>query len=523
MFRQLIFPAAIVVIALVGIGSFLVNTEKSNNAVAEKKDLPPSISELQPELTLNEREQQLNDINLILASRVPQFTGGTPDKTRLTETPWLDPALDDIYQQLRNLKLSIRFPYDDETFAIWVGNPYKIVNGKKVYEHSEVLKKAVPLINQLPFPVRIWFYGTRDESNPELGECIESLASVSKLGGIKFSYCRINEQGYKALQTLPNLTNLEILRSFLTDAGFNQIVQNKKIRRLHTTFGNQKISSQTVDKITELPELENLKLVVTLDPQSTSSFWKKLSACETLVDLDVDCGSVTRKMLVNFLKEGDHQRLHKWRISGVFPQKELANTLALAPNLEDLHLPSGSMTDTSYLLEQLSKHQPHMRSLSIGWSGGENYLKGDDARTALSQLARFPNLETFFVPIQLPDPEALQPLIRLRYLEDFYCKNLNLNQATLLELAQMPSLRKLTVDSLEFGQEAAHILPWLSNVEQIEINNPTTLTDARLSLLATMPHLTELKWCDITLKEPIPLTDKARSRFQYINFDVCKK
>lgn len=523
MFRQLILPTAVVVIALAGIGTFLVNTEKSNNAIAEKKTTISTLSELEPDSALKEQEQQLIDINLILASRVPGIANGIPQQAQQAATPWLDPALDDIYQQLENLKLSIRFPYDEETFAIWVGNPYKVVKGKKVYQHSEVLKKAIPLINQIPFPVRIWFYGTRDQSNPELGECIESLADITNLGGIKFSYCRINERGCAALRTLPNLTNLEILRSSLNDAGFNQIVQNKKLRRLHSTFGTQKISSKTVEKVTELPELQNLKLIVSLDPQSAASFWKKLAACKNLVDLEVDCGSVTRKIMVDFLKKGDHKKLQKWKIYGIFPRKELANALALAPNLEDLHFPSGSLSDTSYLLEQLSKHHPHMKSLSIGWSGGENFLKGDEARTALSQLARFPHLETFFVPILLPDPEALQPLTRLRYLESFYCKNLNLNQATLLELAQMPSLRKLTVDSLEFGQEAGHLLPWLSNVKQIEINNPTTLTDARLSLLATMPRLTEMKWCDIGIKEPIPLSETARSRFQYINFNVCEK
>lgn len=522
MVRQFIYPVAAVLIALAGIGGFLVNSEHPQNAVAEKEVTIQPGSQVESGSVLKEREQQLNDINLILASRVPQLSEQKFKQPPVEQTPWLDPALDDLYQQIRNQKLSIRFPRDEEKFAIWVGNPVSIIDGKEVFQHTEALKKAIPLINQLPFPVKIWFYGTRDESNPKLGECVELLEGVSNLSAIKFSYCQLDERGYAALGKLSNLTDLEILYSNLDEVGLEQILQNKKLRRLSAHFGTRKISSQALGKVAELPVLETLKVIVSLEQKEVAGFWKKLTTCSNLVSVEVDCGWMNQKMLVDFLKKGDRQKLREWKIYTECPRKELANALALAPNLEVLRVPSGNTLETSYLLEQVSKNHPRIRALAIGWESGA-HLQGDQARKALSLLACFPNLEKFQVPITLPEPKALQPLTRLSQLESFYCRDLNLDQQTLLQLAQMPGLKKLKVGALKFGRESAHILPWLSNVEQIEIIDPTTLTDERLTLLATMPRLAKLKWCDIAITEPVPLSDEARSRFQHIKFDVCEK
>lgn len=526
MFRQLIWPVVAVIIALAGIGGFLANSEKSNRAIAEKEVkeeiTEQVISRAPAQPKFNKRELRLDDINLILASRISQLSQPKVKPSQKVDTPWLDPSLDGIYQQLRNQKLSIRFPTEEESFAIWVGNPMEIVNGKKVYQHTAVLKKAVPLINQLPFPVRIWFYGTRDQSNPELGECIETLSGISKLGGVKFSFCRINERGYTALRNLSHLTNLEILHSNLNDAGLEQIVQNKNLRRLHLNFGSTKVSESVLGKVPSLPELEDLKIVASLEPNEVALFWGKLASCGTLVCLEVDCGSITENLMIDFLKGPHRERLRQLKIIELFPRKKLVDALVYVPNLELFKIPSGTSSDMIYLLQQLSKHQTRLKSLSIGWDSGD-HMNGDQARDALGLLACFPNLEDFHVPITLPEPAALQPLTRLTHLKSFYCQNFNLDQKTLLLLAQMPSLKSLTVDSLEFGQESAHVLPWLSNLNQLELRDPVTLTDERLSLLATIPHLSKLTWCDIAIKEPIPLTEEARARFQYIKFDVCGK
>lgn len=522
MIRQFVYPLAVVLIALAGIGGFLVNSEHSQNAIAEKEVTVPTESQVESGAVLKAREQQLNDINLILANRVPHLSAQHSQQAPVKQTPWLDPALDGLYQQIRNQKLSIRFPRKGESFAIWVGNPVEIVDGKKVYQHAEALKKAIPLIKQLPFPVKIWFYGTRDQSNPELGECVELLEGVSNLNAIKFSYCRLDERGFAALGNLSNLTDLEILYSNVDDAGLEQILKNKKLRRLNVHFGTRKVSSQALGKVTELPALEDLKVIISLEQKEVAGFWKKLTTCSNLVAVEVDCGWVNQKMMVDFLKKGDRQKLRKWKIYSECPREEFANALALAPNLEVLRVPSGTTLETSYLLEQVSKNHPRMRVLAIGWESGK-HLQGDQARKALSLLARFPHLQKFHVPISLPEPKALQPLTRLSQLESFYCRDLNLDQETLLQLAQMPGLKKLKVGALKFGRESAHTLPWLSNVEQVEIIDPTTLTDERLTLLATMPRLAKLKWCDIAITEPVPLSDEARSRFQHIKFDVCEK
>ncbi|MFH1301669.1 MAG: hypothetical protein ABIK07_11465 [Planctomycetota bacterium] len=522
MVRQFVCPVAIVLIALAGIGGLLMTSEQTQNAVAEKEVIIQADSQVEPGSVLKEREQRLNDINFILASRVPQISERGLKPAQIDPAPWFDPALDDLYQQIKKQKLAIRFPHDHETFAIWVGNPVRIVDGKKIFQHTESLKESIPLINQLPFPVKIWFYGTRDQANPELGECIETLSGISNLNAVKFSYCRINDRGYAALRNLPKLTDLEILYSDLDEAGLEQITQIKNLQRLSVNFGTEKVSGPALDKVTELPELEELKVIASLQPDEIAVFWKKLTACKKLVSVDVDCGGMNQKMMISFLKEGDRQKLREWKIHTECPGKALANALALAPNLEVLTVSSGKAAEISYLLDQESKHHPRLRELTIGWETGV-HLKGDQARKGLSLLARFPNLQKVHVPIVLPEPKALQPLTRLSQLESFYCRDLNLNQETLLQLAQMPGLKKLKVDRLEFGRESAHILPWLTNVEQIEINDPTTLTDERLTLLATMPRLTELKWCDIAIREPVPLSEEARSAFQHIKFDVCEK
>ncbi len=522
MLRQFVCPVAVVLIALAGIGGFLMTSEHSQNAVAEKEVTLQADSQLESGAVVKEREQRLTDINLILASRVPQISERGLKQAPLEQAPWFNPALDSLYQQIRDQGLAIRFPHGNRNFAIWVGNPQTVVDGKKVFQHTEVLKKSIPLINQLPFPVKIWFYGTRDQSNPELGECIEVLSGISNLNAVKFSYCRFNERGYTALRNLPELTDLEILYSNLDDAGLEQITQNKKLRRLSINLGKKKISSAALESVTQLPDLEDLKLIVSLEPDEITRFWEKLTACTNLVDVEVNCGGMTQEMMIHFLKDGDRQKLRSWKIFTECPGKALANALSLAPNLEVLRASSGKAAEISYLLEQAVKNHPHMRELAIGWESGV-HLQDDRARKALSLLACFPNLERVHVPIVLPEPKALQPLTRLSQLQYFYCKDLNLNQETLLQLAQMPSLNKLQVDSLELGRESAHLLPWLTNVEQIEINDPTTLTDERLTLLATMPRLTKLKWCDIAIKGPVPLSEEARSAFQHIRFDVCEK
>ncbi|MCA9014474.1 MAG: hypothetical protein KDA77_04000 [Planctomycetaceae bacterium] len=522
MLRQFICPVAAVLIALAGIGGFLVSSDHSQKAVAEKQ------TSVQPEDVTHEaadfkqREQRLNEINLVLASRAPEFSDNPPAAAPPKKLPWQDPALDGLYQEIRRNRVGLWFPRNKEPFSIWVGNPSQTVDGKKVYQHCEALKQAIPVINQLPFPVRIWFYGTRDQTNPELGKCIETLSEVKQLAGVKFSLCRINERGYTALRNLPNLTNLEIIHSHLNEAALEQITQNRQLRRLHLQFGSDPISFEAAEKILDLPQLEDLKLNVELAPEHVAPFWKKMARCSQLTSVEVDLGSVTQNAMLNFLKTGDRQNLRRWTIREIFPRKPLADALALAPHLEVLKVPSGKQEDISYLLEQLAAHQRHLKQLVIGWDTGD-HLSGDQARAALNLLTSFPYLERCHIPIDLPEPAALQPLTRLAHLEYFYCKNMNLDQKTLLLLAQMPALKRLEVDKLQFDKGAAHLLPWLTSVEQIEIKDPTTLTDERLELLATLPRLSKLKWCDVAIKEPIPLTDAARARFPKIEFDVCGK
>ena len=522
MLRQFICPVAAVLLALAGIGGFLVSFDHSQSAIAEKQTSTEPTDVVQIDTGFQKREQRLNEINLLLAKRAPQFSGNPPPQTPKATPPWDDPALENLYQDIKRNRVRLWFPRHKEPFSIWVGNPSKMVNGKKVYQHTEVLKNAIPYINQLPFPVRIWFYGTRDQTNPDLGECIETLSEIKQLSGIKFSLCRINERGYTALRNLPNLTNLEILHSHLDEAALEQIVQTRQLRRLHLDFGNHPISLQAAEKVLDLPLLEDLKLNLEMAPNDVLPFWEKMAGCSKLSSVEVDLGSINQKAMLRFMNNGDRQNLRKWVIREIFPRKPLVDALASAPNLEVLKVPSGKDDDISYLLEQIAAHQPRMKQLVIGWDTG-NHLSGDQARTALSLLTSFPQLERCHIPVDLPEPAALQPLTRLPNLEYFYCKNLNLDQDTLFLLAQMPALKRLEVNKLQFDQSASHLLPWLTNVKKIEIKDPTTLTDERLELLATMPQLRKLKWCDIAIKDPIPLTDAVRDRFPHIEFDVCGK
>ncbi|QDV53357.1 hypothetical protein [Gimesia fumaroli] len=522
MLRQFICPVAAVLLALAGIGGLIISSDHSQNAVAEKQTSAESTPPSQADVDSKQREQRLKEINLILSKRAPEFSGAPPQPTPEATPVWLDPALDNLYQQIKRKRAGLWFPRNNEPFSIWVGNPSKTVDGKKVYQHTEVLKNVIPLVNQLPFPVRIWFYGTRDQTNPELGECIETLSAVKQLAGVKFSLCRINERGYTALKNLPNLTNLEILYSHLDEAGLSEITQAKKLNRLHLNFGNQSISLQAAEQVLTLPLLEDLKIHVDIAAEDVTPFWEKMTKCSQLTSVEIDLGSVTQNAMIYFLKNGDRQNLRSWIIREIFPRKRLADALALAPNLEVLKVPSGRTDDIFYLLEQVAEHQPRIKQLVIGWDTG-NHLSGDQARAALTLLTNFPQLERCHIPVELPDARALQPLTRLPHLQFFYCRNLNLDQDTLVQLAQMPALKRLEVDKLQFDQNAAHLLPWLSNVEKITIKDPTTLNDERLELLAKMPRLSKLVWCDIAIKEPIPLTKAARARFPQFEYDVCGK
>lgn len=522
MLRQIICPVAIVLLAVAGIGSFLLTSEHAQNANAEKQESaqPKVITEIDPDF--QRREQRLLDINQVLARRAPEF-GGNPPQATLDPVPvWADPEHDKIYQQIIKKRARLWFPRNNEPFSIWVGNPYQEVDGKKVYEHAQVLNDVVPLINQLPFPVRIWFYGTRDQSNPELGECINALADIKQLAGIKFSLCRINDQGYTALKNLPNLTDLEILYSHLDEAAVAEIIQMKRLKRLHLDFSNNKISLKSAESILTLPELQDLKLHVDVPGVDVTPFWEKMTDCTQLTDVEIDLGSVTEKAMLHFLTKGNRENLQTLYIREIFPRKRLAQALQNAPNLQVLKVPSGKDKDMLYLLDQLASHHPRLKQLVVGWDTG-NHLTGEQARTALNLLTSFPELERCHIPIDLPDSAALKPLLELPHLEYVYCKNLNLDQETLLLLAQMPTLKRLEVDRLEFDENAAHLLPWLTNIQKIEIKDPTTLTDERLELLATMPRLNKLTWCDIAIKDPVPLSKAARARFPQITYEVCGK
>ena len=523
MFRQLTLISTIVVIALAGIGCFLLSSDSTQNAVADKQqDSPAPPLKLQSDPRVLERTRKLEEINQILASRVPHITetAGT-SHTHETET-WQDPALERIYQKIRNQKLTIWLPRNDEPFSIWVGNPQKTIDGKKVFNHTEALTNAIPHINQLPFPVRIWFYGTRDQSNPELGACVETLTKIEKLHGVKFSYCRISQRGYEALHDLPQLTDLEILHSHLDETALKHIAELAQLRRLHLSFGDQKMSTIAAEQLLNLSELEDFKLQIHLEPKEVGRFWKKLAGCESLVKLEVDCGKVSQDMMYHFLKKGDHQRLKNWTIRERIPRQKLADALALAPNLEVLKVPSGSPEEMEYLLERLAVQNTKLRSLTIGWDTGE-HLKGKQARKALQLLSAFPNLQQVHIPVKLPDIDSLEPLTRLHQLESFYCRNLNLHQRTLIYLARMPALKQLSVRALSFSDESAHLLPWLSHVETLEIEYPQTLTNKRLTLLATMPELRELKWCDIGSEQSAALTDEVKARYPFIKYSVCGK
>lgn len=521
MLRQLTLIAVITLIAITGVGGFLVTSGSSQNAIAEKEQVAPAEPvKLQTDSRLLERTRRMDEINQILASRVPQFAASTHSGSGVSPEDLRDPKLERIYQQLRKQRLSIRFPEESGPLLIWVGNPSRMVDGQKVYEHTQVLKNSVPLLNQLPFPVRIWFYGTRDQSNPELGECIETLAGIQQLGGLKFSYCRISERGYTALRNLPQLTDLEILHSHLDAAALEQIAEINSLNRLHLHFDDRKIPLATAQKVLDLPQLEDFKLKVRLDRKDVGAFWNKLAECETLTSLEIDCGFVSQKMMIQFLKKGDRQRLRSWIIREQIPRKHLADALIHAPNLESLKTPAGSADEMIYLIEQLVKTHPHLRSLIIGWDTGE-HLSGRQARETLRLLAAFSEMRNMHVPIVLPSIQSLESLTKLHHLEHFYCKNLNLNQDSLFYLAQMPSLKSLRVNSLAFNDESSHLLPWLSHVETIEIENPHTLTDRRLRLLASLPQLKELKWCDIAVDKPVPLSQTVRDRYPFIKYNIC--
>ncbi|MEQ9067462.1 MAG: hypothetical protein RLO18_12090, partial [Gimesia chilikensis] len=321
---------------------------------------------------------------------------------------------------------------------------------------------------------------------------------------------------------LPQLTDLEILHSHLDETALKHIAELAQLRRLHLSFGDQKMSTIAAEQLLNLSELEDFKLQIHLEPKEVGRLWKKLAGCESLVNLAVDCGKVSQDMMYDFLTKGDHQRLKSWTIRERIPRQKLADALALAPNLEVLKVPSGSPEEMEYLLERLAKQNTKLRSLTIGWDTGE-HLKGKQARKALQLLSAFPNLQQVHIPIRLPDIDSLEPLTRLHQLESFYCRNLNLHQRTLIYLARMPALKHLTVRTLSFSDESAHLLPWLSHVETLEIEYPQSLTNKRLTLLATMPELRELKWCDIGSEQSAVLSDEVKARYPFIKYSVCGK
>jgi len=103
----------------------------------------------------------------------------------------------------------------------------------------------------------------RVASSANLSEILSTLQGLALeqrelVAGLDFSGCPLNDFGLKMLPDLPNLEELDLRETLVTDQGFSTIVKFQKLRKL--VLGNTKVTNACLPELFKLSSLQDLDI-----------------------------------------------------------------------------------------------------------------------------------------------------------------------------------------------------------------------------------------------------------------------
>ncbi len=287
-------------------------------------------------------------------------------------------------------------------------------------------------------------------------EVLEDLGGIEAIEGVQVSGSRVTHRGMKSLSRLPNLRDLGISGIPLDDSDVEQIVQHKRLQRLH--FDGSKVTRAGIERLGQLEELLEL----------------------SVFSLDLGDGSCLRTL--NSLK-----RLRVLDFSMARGEADALSRLPDMPALEEL--------DLSRLKGPLRKLDkiPYSRFTKLRNLKVIGTLFDDDD---MAQVARLPALETLFVDTTRVSDVGVQHLVGNTTLVDFSCMATEVTDEGLKSVGQLKTLQVLGLGETKRITDAG--LAWLSGLSNIRsLYLPgLAITDKGLAHLRGMKELRRLVLAD---------------------------
>ncbi|MCA8999572.1 MAG: hypothetical protein KDA80_21435 [Planctomycetaceae bacterium] len=360
---------------------------------------------------------------------------------------------------------------------------------------EENFTEVVDAAKSLGLPVGITFYGIQGSDihvdNLELGQ----LPSIPNVRRLRFDCCEVDDDAWSLLPKFEQLQSLTVASSTLWDEQAEIIVSHPTINALKLANPRGRVSLEMILKLVTKPELKELTVGLpgVVKNQDAVEFWMSAARNKNWEVLSVDGFQSPSAAVSVFLLSRKSSPLREFHCGSGAIEGMTISTFRELPLLESMTI---SVADDQYSTEQLiqtlSTFCPQMRRLSLLKTGMP--IQGAGIHQILVALSKFSALEAVRLPIEIEDSGQLRPLTRLSQLRSIQFNGLKLDRDLIGILACFPELESLDVDELAFGEESAHLFPWLRNVGSVFIQNGRTLTQDRLQLLTTMPTLKEINW-----------------------------
>jgi Leucine-rich repeat (LRR) protein len=329
-----------------------------------------------------------------------------------------------------------------------------------------------------------------------LGTGLKHLAKLKSLERLVLNNTRVGDNELAHLTNLPSLKWLCLFGTRTTDAGMVHVGKITSLEvlllswlvgdeglshltsLLHLTVRDESISNEGLSHLAGMRRLESLYLQKT---QINDEGLIHLRQMKRLKELLLSGTRVTQKGLVH-LK--DLRNLEYLDVS--FDIDAGLEYLSKLPSLKKIRIDAGSITVKE--LEILSK----MKSLEEIFVNCSRNDWGDNTSEVLTELAKSLDLKSLHICKGVTD-EVLMSLTDMQSLQelDIYDSGVQITGEGIAALAEIPSLRKLTIMDMELPSELQwEALGKLSSLEYLELESiRSRITDVHIALLSDLRHL----------------------------------
>jgi len=331
------------------------------------------------------------------------------------------------------------------------------------------------------------------------------LATLQEKGPERLAHIAVrchglSEESFRILSELPHVKSIDFLYG-ITNEQLRLVLRKNHFESvrivLSPEFDTQQMSF--LSDLTNLKRLEIGKRHPGHPHHSMAPLFEVLAKMPQMEFIRIKDGQISREAVEGYLKGFDHanlktldiatQELHRStverfsRLTGIEELRAVVSPYSVIPAVQSLRWAGAgkSLRKLELVPCGAEKNQPVRR------------FSGDSVPELVAAISGLTNLEELLVPLQIESPRFLEPLTRMPHLRRVQVGGLVLNREALAILGRMSHLNDITVESLDFGPECAHLLPWLT-VRRIHIEQPVTLTDERAYLLALCPQLQGVTW-----------------------------